>query len=147
MPFQKTYSKADIDNFRGKDMRISFLSILSSLCTREKGEEIFTDKVVEKAFEINEKLYQKYPYVENTPTSYQKPQGGGKFNATSDYKCEFCGAVLVKTKSGDAFRCPNWKKDGTGCQGTYIKPGEVERARNEDTMTDDANNPPPEYGG
>jgi len=57
------YTPKDIETFNRKDQRISWLSIFSSIVERYK--DVLIEDAVEKAFEINDKLYTKYPFVEN----------------------------------------------------------------------------------
>lgn len=69
------YSDKEINEFRRKDMRISWLSIFSSLCGMFQGQSITDEKyselvktIASKANEVNKGLYEKYPFEEKTVT-------------------------------------------------------------------------------
>ena len=66
------YSNEGLQAIRLKDQRISFLSIFSSLCHRDKAKETPHMQLFKDAIEINEALYLKYGFPElpkNVPTS------------------------------------------------------------------------------
>jgi len=150
------YNEEDIKGFRAKDQRISWLSIFSSICKLEGATTINLDNIITATNKANNALYKEYPFVEIKPlqNNYQ-PRTFTKPEQSQDLKCDYCKANLVKTKDGSAFRCPNWKKDGTGCKGTYVRPGERERAMAQDSIEDEARHNynehpnddiPPEFG-
>jgi len=91
------YSYEDKLEFQGRDKRIMFQSIFSSLCTKYQGAEITTDELTKIAFIIVEELIEKYPMVEikDEPfISHKAPT-----NDMSPSHCPECGAD-VKHKSG-----------------------------------------------
>jgi len=144
-----------------KSKRISFQSIFSSLCNLYQHTTPADDLVADlekMANDINKRLHTNYPQTTNTTAQAPKAQCKPKFEATGDYKCDFCGANLVKTKAGNAFRCPNWKKDGSGCKGTYVDPQKIKQANYQDSIDEESHQQhydnhhtdtdiPPEFGG
>lgn len=66
-----TYSNNNgLKAIRSRDQRISFLSIFSTLASKFEGQQV--DQAVEKAFEINKKLYEMYPFVETERERLEK---------------------------------------------------------------------------
>jgi len=72
------YTKNEIANFNQKDKRISFLSIFSSLTGMWEGEKTTKESynemtliIMDKAFEITEELYEKYPIIEEVNNTNQ----------------------------------------------------------------------------
>lgn len=74
------YTQLEIDNFNQKDKRISFQSIFSSLCGMFEGKNITKENLnelvnilTEKAFEVNTKLHEEYPIIEEAKPNNEVP--------------------------------------------------------------------------
>ena len=118
-----------------KDKRISFLSIYSSLATLYHGSTAGYEIMSNEAFQINEKLYQKYPIIEetnNTPSFAQKLNGGANNSVRIDSNapiCERCNIPMTFVKAGVSkktnkaytafWSCPNNKS--RGCKTVPVK--------------------------
>ena len=66
------YTPKEIGAFQQKDKRISWLSIFSSLNNNKNNKDI---DITEQAFLINDELYKKYPFEEETPEASDKIKG------------------------------------------------------------------------
>ena len=175
------YSKEDIQNFNNKDYRMAFENALKSYASAISGcggnteclkaifgneyEELIKLGITRFSHLKTDELFIKYPIItKEIPTgephvsgNYAPKREFKKFTkpeVSNEYKCNFCHASLVKTKDGSAYRCPNWKKDGSGCKGTYVKPEDIARANHTDSITDEASHIPTinegeeyDYGG
>jgi len=71
-----------LEHIQNKDRRISYLSLISSLCSMWKGEKTTEEdwkkmiKIVEKtAYELNDSLYLKYPFPSEPLSDNQIRQG------------------------------------------------------------------------
>jgi hypothetical protein len=69
------YTKEQLDAFRAKDKRIAFLSVFSSLAESKlefngDDEDDEAEAMMEKAFEITDKLFERYPI----PNTQAKPE-------------------------------------------------------------------------
>lgn len=69
-----TYSPQQIRGFQGKDKRISFLSIFSSLCNLHKGTETKPDFIQYEAFKITQEVFKKYPFPEDEKEKVLVPE-------------------------------------------------------------------------
>lgn len=90
----KNYSNEDIENFKAKDKRISFLSLFSSISKNEPD----IIEATEKAIQVNERLYKEYPLISTTMQPSYKPTGYN-FKPTREGDNCPCGAPRVE-KSG-----------------------------------------------
>lgn len=70
------YTKKEINNFNQKDKRITFLSIFSSLMldpTSKESKNI--DKMFDMAIKYTDKLYEKYPIIEEEEQKEGQKEG------------------------------------------------------------------------
>ena len=98
-----TYSQEDIENFHNKDKRISFLSIMSSLCNKVQHKEVDTTEIFNAAIKLNDELYKKYPFVNREipiePVARDTFEKTIKGNNDAPY-CDTCGAKMRYVKAG-----------------------------------------------
>jgi len=165
------YSKKGLEYIQNKDKRISFLSILSSLMSNGSFQED-VNSCVEKAFEINEKIYVKYPFPMDTPSFAQKPvrsPNNASDSVLGSKPCPVCQSPMIRNDAGKMKnpKAPDWKCSKRGCRfkledgqwvrSDYItgvwdeKEEDTQRANHEDSVLADAQQnyaeelPPPEY--
>ena len=89
-------SENGLKALRAKDQRISFLSIFSTLGAKFTGVDV--EKAVELAFQINEKLYEAYPFVETERERLEKTTSNN-VGTDRDVRCgewdSLCGGILL----------------------------------------------------
>ena len=164
-----TYSNEDIEGFHAKDMRISWLSIFSSLTKALDIDKVKVETLAETAYELNENLYKKYPFVikqiptgePSKSTSYvPKSIVGANRVVTggSNKLCPVCQSPMNRVFNKKNEKAPDWKCTKPGCKfqwknGQWVKsdyitgawdekPEDIARANFNDQMTDEANNLP-----
>jgi len=150
--------------------RISFQSIFSSLCNLHQGGKFDFSQLEDIAHEINKRLHEIYPCEKtNLPPQSMMNQQAKEVDGFGKVKIKICpvpdcGQPMVRQYNKKNPKAPDWKCSDKNCKykksysggwskSEFItgawdeKEEDVRRAAREDSVTDEANNPPEEYGG
>lgn len=104
-----------------KDKRISFLSILSSLCLLHQGGKYDAVQLAEEAKKINARLYIDYPFPKESDLPSQKTmdEQAKKIDGSGNTKiCPVpdCGKLMIRQHNKKNPKSPDWKCSDSKCK-------------------------------